>query len=56
MLSERVILVNSDDDESEDELYKGYNDFNPALDTRVSIFINNFFVSYHACIQEYSRG
>lgn len=39
MLAERVILAASDDEnESEDDLYKGYNDFNPVLDTRVRVW------------------
>lgn len=47
MFSERVVLApssddddvnhNGRDDDSEDDLYKGYNDFNPVLDTRVSL-------------------
>lgn len=32
MIVERVILVNSDDD---DDLYSGYNEFHPALDSKV---------------------
>lgn len=32
---ERVILATTDDEDEEDDLYKGYNEFHPALDTRV---------------------
>lgn len=36
-MMERVILApGSEDDEDEDDLYKGYNEFHPVLDSRVS--------------------
>lgn len=40
MITERIILANSDDD----DLYSGYNEFHPALDPKVNAF--NYRASY----------